>query len=177
MGSRTRTSQRVGRGRWKRGPSQRPQGRPRTRGKVFRRKRRGEVYFNLAQMRRGLLDELDYNASETPPGQAPLLPSTTQWTPPGCPCDHPNNWFPGNEGDWQAEGWRYARFFLNVPHHYQYRIESSVVDESVQVRFQARGDLDCDGTFSNFSSHLEYNLKTHRYSDDARVLPDGDPLE
>ena len=143
---------------------------------IVKETKRKEAIYDLMQMRKGMIDELDFVLSEMAPGVEPPMPSTTEWTPAGTPCDHPEDRFPGDESDWKADGWRAARFFLNVPHHYQYRIEALVEGKTIKARFFARGDLDCDGTYSMISLPLEYSIDSGRWSE-ARVEDEGEPLE
>ena len=84
------------------------------------------------------------------------MPATAEWTPRGRACDQPGRYFPFDAKPWQMPPWSELGFSPStdgddVPVdgiYYQFRITRPTPGE---VLVEARGDLDCDGTFSRFA--------------------------
>jgi hypothetical protein len=70
----------------------------------------------------------------------------TGWVPAqGC-CEGPDPKCEVDPASWQQEPWTLLHFGVNEPHYFQYRYRS----DGDQLVAEARGDLDCDGTYSSF---------------------------
>jgi hypothetical protein len=70
-------------------------------------------------------------------GWVPAIPCCQQPTHPKC--------MPA-EGSWSVEPWRSLHFQMSDPHYFQWRYES----DGRTMTAEARGDLDCDGSYSSF---------------------------
>jgi type II secretory pathway pseudopilin PulG len=81
------------------------------------------------------------------PGLLPL--GRTEWVPATPCCQQPSapRCSP-TPADWAAEPWRSLHFQVAEPHHYQWRYSS----DGKTMTAEARGDLDCDGTYSSFKA-------------------------
>jgi hypothetical protein len=115
-----------------------------------------EATLNIDRMYEGAVTYWD--AEHIGPSGEPVthrLPPSTEWTPATSCCEQG-----GGEGKcdgaanaaaWSSPTWRALGFAMADNFYYQYRF---TVEGDV-VYFQARGDLDCDGTFSLFERSAE----------------------
>lgn len=76
------------------------------------------------------------------------MPPPTDWTPAGTACGHEKDRFPADASAWSGAPWKELNFSIDGPHYYQYRIQK--LGPTI-VEIQARGDLNCDGIFSQYS--------------------------
>jgi type II secretory pathway pseudopilin PulG len=76
------------------------------------------------------------------------LPPAVDWTPAGSACGQEHNRFAPDPRAWSVAPWSDLQFSVDTPHYYQYRIETVGPGE---IAVEARGDLDCNGTFSHFT--------------------------
>jgi len=74
------------------------------------------------------------------------FPPSTDWTPAGGCCRFPGGKCPPQPGHWTGKTWPALAFTVEDPFYYQYRYTS----ERGHFVAEARGDLNCDGVFSNY---------------------------
>jgi len=122
----------------------------------MKRSKNFEATHNIDRMYDGAAAYWD--AEHLGPNGEPVthrLPPSVDWTPVTSCCEQS-----GGEGKcnaaassaaWDAPTWRALGFALTDNFYYQYRF----VFEGDVARFQAQGDLDCDGTFSLFERTAE----------------------
>jgi photosystem II stability/assembly factor-like uncharacterized protein len=77
--------------------------------------------------------------------------SSRGWVPATPCCKHGN----GSKcqidpGLWTKKPWSQLRFSMRAPHYYQYRFTSQGTGKKASFLIEARGDLNCDGTYSSF---------------------------
>jgi hypothetical protein len=70
----------------------------------------------------------------------------SDWTPAGSACGQPNGKLAADPAAWQREPWTTLGFGVTDARYYQYRVQRAADGFIVE----ARGDLDCDGKFSNY---------------------------
>jgi type IV pilus assembly protein PilA len=97
-----------------------------------------EAQHILKRLERGVRSRF-HDRSEVPV-------ATTDWTPAGSCCAQPGQRCRPEPGPWAEAPWSDLGFELSDPHRYQVRYQS----DGQRVTLAARGDLDCDGTFSHF---------------------------
>ncbi len=78
------------------------------------------------------------------------FPPSTEWTPKGSPCDHPNQMYPADASAWSDPTWAALSFQMTGPHYFRYRIESKGQGADAEMVLEAQADLDCDGVWSTF---------------------------
>lgn len=87
------------------------------------------------------------NTGSLLPRRFPL--AQTGWVPATPCCEQPSApRCSSTPADWGGEPWRSLHFQLAEPHHYQWRYSS----DGKTMTAEARGDLDCDQTYSSFSA-------------------------
>lgn len=79
------------------------------------------------------------------------FPASTEWTPSKTCCKEPGGTCASDSSAWQAAGWKGLHMALTDPHRYQYRFTSKGQGQAAVFTATARGDLDCDGTWSSYS--------------------------
>ncbi len=73
----------------------------------------------------------------------------TEWTPArGC-CGQTDNKCVVDPGAWKGT-WQALTFSVDDPSRYQYRVRTEGKGKQVRYILEARGDLDCDNTFSSY---------------------------
>lgn len=77
-------------------------------------------------------------------------PGTTGWTPATSCCQGGGNTCQPDPTAWNQGPWKDLQFQLSDPHYYQWRYTSTGTGKQATFEAEARGDLDCDGTFSSF---------------------------
>lgn len=101
-------------------------------------------------------------------------PSSEGWTPKVPCCKQADGVCTADPELWKTTTWRQLRFSLLEPHYYQYRFTSGGENKEAKFMVEARGDLDCDGTFSSYSM-------SGRITEEYGVLVEGpkikNPLE
>jgi len=80
----------------------------------------------------------------------PGFPPSVGWTPAATCCQQPGGKCQPDAAAFAHPSWRSLHFELVDPHYYQYRFESQGAGKKASFVAEARGDLDCDGTFSSF---------------------------
>jgi len=78
------------------------------------------------------------------------FPPSTDWTPKGSPCDHPDSKYPVDPSQWTSGTWSALNFQMNDPHYFRYKFESSGTGADAKFTVSAQADMDCDGTWSTF---------------------------
>lgn len=75
---------------------------------------------------------------------------TTDWTPPrGC-CGQPDNTCALDASAWKGGTWQALHFSVDGTSRYQYRVRVEGKGKQARYLIEARGDLDCDQTFSSY---------------------------
>ena len=75
---------------------------------------------------------------------------STEWTPAkGC-CGQPDNQCAPNTSSWSAPTWKALNFSVDEPSRYQYRVRVEGKGKTVKYIIEARGDLDCDNSYSSY---------------------------
>ncbi|MCA9672495.1 MAG: hypothetical protein KC503_43170 [Myxococcales bacterium] len=74
----------------------------------------------------------------------------TGWTPKQICCKQPGGKCPADRKVWRKDPWRALNFEISEAHRYQYRYRASGSGKKSTFVIEARGDLDCDGVFSNY---------------------------
>ena len=77
-------------------------------------------------------------------------PGNTGWVPRRPCCKQAGEKCQRNAKTWAREPWKSLYFSLSEAHSYQYRYTSRGQDKKATFTVEARGDLDCDGTYSSF---------------------------
>ncbi len=96
----------------------------------------------------------------SPQDQAKL--PVTDWTPRDGACDFPGHKHPVDAEAWDVEPWKTLLFSIDDPSYYQYRITRD--DSGILV--EARGDLNCNGIFSQFARRVTPDGAGQLYSKD-----------
>jgi hypothetical protein len=76
-------------------------------------------------------------------------PASKDWVPARTCCQQGGKCQPDATA-WGASPWRELHFQLMDPHYFQYRFVSEGVGKDARFIAEARGDLDCNGVFSNY---------------------------
>ncbi len=85
---------------------------------------------------------------ELMPKRFPAVSKSGKWTPSKPCCGKKCN---TSMTKWDKDGWNKLHFALTDSHYYQYQfIASESTGTSATYTARARGDLDCDGTYSTF---------------------------
>jgi Tfp pilus assembly protein PilE len=75
---------------------------------------------------------------------------TTDWAPAkGC-CGQADNTCAPDPTAWKSGTWQALQFSVDSKSHYQYRVRVEGKGKQVKYTLEARGDLDCDQTFSSY---------------------------
>lgn len=98
------------------------------------------------------------------------FPASASWTPAAPCCQQPGGTCKPDAAAFAHPSWRSLHFELVDPHHYQYRFESQGAGKTASFVAEARGDLDCDGTFSSFK--LEGTVEDGRVQVGPPVVTD-----
>jgi type II secretory pathway pseudopilin PulG len=80
----------------------------------------------------------------------PAWPKSTQWTPAAVCCGQPGDKCAPDAAQWKTPTWSALNFSVDEPHYYQYRVTNEGQGKKARLVVEARGDLDCDGTFSSY---------------------------
>jgi type IV pilus assembly protein PilA len=115
--------------------------------KYIRRSKAAEAPAQLGALRAGV--EAFY-AQHRSAGRRFRFPASTGWTPPAGCCASPGGRCPGDAHAFDAPTWRALGFAPADPHYYQYRFTSTGTGKSARFTAEARGDLDCNGTYSDY---------------------------
>lgn len=92
-----------------------------------------------------------------------LAPPSAELTPPGSPCDYPDDRYPETPSLWSDDpAWAALGFRPKGAGRYRYSSQSTQEGDHIRFTVTARGDLDCDGTWSTFtwSGALRWNEET-----------------
>jgi len=90
-------------------------------------------------------DQYDASANLLPK----QFPANATWNPPGDPCDDPTVKF--EVGSWVPDDtWRSLNFQLTDPHYFAFQFVTTGTNKNAEFTAEARGDLDCDDTWSNY---------------------------
>ncbi len=95
-----------------------------------------------------LANEVSTLIESEPKRAAALRP--TEWTPKAGCCGQPDNRCAPEATQWQVPTWKALGFSVGEPSYYQYRVRVDGKGPTARIVVEARGDLDCDGTFSSY---------------------------
>jgi type IV pilus assembly protein PilA len=118
--------------------------------KYMHRSKSSEAHLGLDRLRyatRAYVEADRYDA------QGNLLPkgfpvARTGWVP-ASPCCAKGTRCQPDVAQWNASPWKELHFEMADPHFFQWRYES----DGRSFKAQARGDLDCDGIYSEYAIH------------------------
>jgi hypothetical protein len=82
------------------------------------------------------------------------FPKSTAWTPAKPCCQQPGAKCQPDPQAWKAPAWKALDFSVAEPSNYQYRVVTEGKGAAATMSVEARGDLDCDGTYSSFKRTL-----------------------
>jgi len=119
--------------------------------KYIRRAKAAEAHMNVARIFAGAQAYLHAkHADATGKVVSCQLPPSVGWTPSQPPCRIGQSKYVSTKATWQAQTWKDVHFILEARHYYQYRLTTTGTGVGATVVVEARGDLDCDGTYSSF---------------------------
>jgi len=96
-------------------------------------------------------EELVARGSNTPiDKQFPDDTTSTEAPAAGACCAQAGDKCIPTPASWNTVSWNALKFSMDDPHYYSYTYESSGSGTDSAFTARARGDLDCDGTFSTF---------------------------
>jgi type IV pilus assembly protein PilA len=78
------------------------------------------------------------------------FPASTKWTPAASCCGKPGDQCAPDAHAWDAPTWKALNFSISDSHYYQYRVTTEGKGAQSRMTVEARGDLDCDGIFSDY---------------------------
>jgi hypothetical protein len=115
-----------------------------------------EAPTSLERMRKGTVDYLEGKIDGGAKAGPGLYPPSTDWTPSKPCCEQEGGVCNEalNEKAWEQGTWGLIGFSMDQDFRYQYRVTQDEEFEGM-LMFQARGDLDCDGTYSMYEVALE----------------------
>ena len=114
----------------------------------FRRSKGVEPTESLDQVRNGAKR---YTLAH--PGSFPV--GDTGWTPRTVCCEDSRHKCKPNAAAWNSTIWRQLGFSMDEAHDFQYRY----VGTKKSFVIEARGDLDCDGIYSNYRLETSFDAK------------------
>ncbi len=114
------------------------------------RSRTSEVYLNLREIVKGEIvyyssPQIDSNGNPLPKKFAPF-----PYTPVDDPCANGSPRYNYDPAIWKKNGWDAIGFSPDRAHFYQYKVETTGTGDNAKMTAIARGNLDCDNTFSTF---------------------------
>jgi type IV pilus assembly protein PilA len=115
--------------------------------------RRSKTIEATANLRRLADESIAYYESHRK-NKGFTFPASTEWTPQRNCCGQPGDKCAPDASVWKGKTWTALNFSVNDPHYYQYRVQSSGKGKTARTIVEARGDLDCDGTFSSFKREI-----------------------
>lgn len=119
--------------------------------RYMRRAKTSEAVQMLNKIERGAFRYASRSwpdSSGTP--QPCQFPKSTNWTPIGSACSSADGKYAPSDAAWNTPTWQALLFKLSDAHYYQYRFISTGKGNGATYTIQARGDLDCDGTYALF---------------------------
>ncbi|TNE49058.1 MAG: prepilin-type N-terminal cleavage/methylation domain-containing protein [Deltaproteobacteria bacterium] len=122
-----------------------------------------EASINLKQIVNG---EIIYYSETHMDKNEKLLPRqflSLKATPDEDPCPQGVSRYKASTSIWKTNGWDSIQFAIHNSHYYQYKVESSGIKTNATFTASARGNIDCDSTFSTFRVM-------------ANIGPSGDPV-
>ena len=110
--------------------------------KYLRTARASEAEINLRAMA---------SALEACTGKCQAQLTSAPWTPgPSC-CGQPKNLCASSAADWEHPTWKALQFSPEGPLSYRYRVVKTGKGKKASFSLQAQGDLECNGTLTEFS--------------------------
>lgn len=118
--------------------------------KYVRKSKTVEATLGLDRIRysaraHALTDRYDARGNLLPRG---FPVARTGWVPRD-PCCNQGTRCQPDPAQWRASPWRELHFQMDNPHYFQWRYES----DGHRFKAEARGDLDCDGVYSEYVLH------------------------
>lgn len=82
-------------------------------------------------------------------------PTPNRTTPTDQPCKAGFDLYAKNSAQWNSSPWVELKFGITKAHFYQYKYEQAGTGKNSKFTVTAIGDLDCDGSFSNYTQTAE----------------------